>query len=120
MSVLIVDELRTAAAAALRELLADEGIHALVATAAGSAYAAVVGRHPSLILVDEDVAGVQGEAQLLWTIRSAARDAPIVLMIGWPADDDRLARALSICGSRFLCKPLDLGAVLELISDAGS
>ncbi len=115
-SVLVVGLDLHGEATALVEILRDEGVNARVASRGEDAVVAAASGSPDLIIIDADFLLV--ESELLDRLRRARPDQDIVLVTGWPIDDQHVRSLVRQVEGRCLLKPVDLDELLAVVLGA--
>lgn len=113
LRLLLVDD-EASAAAALAELLTDEGFVTTTAKSGEQALAKIKGTRPDVAVVDVEMPGMSG-LELLQALRERYPGLPGVIMSGLDPNDSGIKQALATPGIRFVQKPIDVDALLDAI-----
>jgi two-component system, cell cycle sensor histidine kinase and response regulator CckA len=122
--VVLVVEDEPALVSIFQRALEQQGYRVLTATSGEEALrvADSVGGRIDLLLSDIVMPGMGGR-ELVWRMRTAYPDLPVILVSGYTTADGAL-QMMEDLGVVFVAKPMDLGVLLatvrEAVGDAGS
>lgn len=113
--ILVVDDLEDAASA-LAILLRAYGAQVHLAHCGASALSAIAEHHPSVVLLDIGMPGMDGY-EVARQIREQPQydDVTLIALTGWGQDDDR-RRTREVGFNYHLLKPIDIGALEDVLT----